>query len=114
MILNPGSKDPGVVDGDIDEASLDIEWSGAVARNASIIYVIDAADPFNALQYAISQNLAPVMSISYGNCEANLTTADRTALIAMTQQANAQGITALAASGDSGLRSIWRCRRCGL
>src|SRR5579883_1258924 len=102
VILNPGSKDPGVVDGDIDEASLDIEWSGAVARNASIIYVIDAADPFNALQYAISQNLAPVMSISYGNCEANLTTADRTALIAMTQQANAQGITVSVPSGDAG------------
>jgi subtilase family serine protease len=102
IILNPGSPDPGIVDGDVIEASMDIEWSGAVARDASIIYVIDANDPFNALQYAIAQNLAPVMSISYGACEAEWTATDRNSLVAMTQQANSQGITISVASGDAG------------
>jgi subtilase family serine protease len=39
--LVPGSKDPGNNDknGDLGEADLDIEWSGAVARNATVIYV---------------------------------------------------------------------------
>jgi subtilase family serine protease len=102
IILNPGSPDPGIVDGDVVEASMDIEWSGAVARNASITYVIDANDPFNALQYAIAQNLAPVMSISYGLCEPQWTTTDRDSLVAMTQQANSQGITISVAAGDTG------------
>lgn len=103
-VLIPGSKDPGVVSGDVDEASLDIEWAGAIARNATIIFVISstASAPFDALQYAVSQNLAPVMSLSYGDCEQNWATTDINSLVATTQQANAQGITISVASGDSG------------
>lgn len=38
--LVPGSPDPGVSNsGDLPEADLDLEWSGAVARNATILYV---------------------------------------------------------------------------
>ena len=44
--LVPSSTDPGVVSGDIDEASLDVEWAGAVAKNATIIYVY-STDVFN-------------------------------------------------------------------
>src|SRR6516162_4683123 len=40
-VLIPGSTDPGVVDGDVVEASLDVEWAGAVAKNASIIFVVN-------------------------------------------------------------------------
>ena len=50
------------------EANLDLEWSGAVARNATIVYVY-SQNVFESLQYAIDQNLAPVMSVSYGGCE---------------------------------------------
>ncbi len=73
VILLPGTTDPGVVSGDIEEASLDVEWSGAVAKNAKIIFVNGGAGGVfkNALQYAIDQNLAPVISISYGDCEAD-------------------------------------------
>src|SRR5436309_945916 len=41
VILVPGTKDPGlgINSGDLNEADLDIEWAGAVARNAKIIYV---------------------------------------------------------------------------
>jgi subtilase family serine protease len=39
LILVPGLKDPGISDDDVPEAHLDIEWAGAVARNAAILYV---------------------------------------------------------------------------
>ena len=40
-------------------------WSGAIARNASIVYVY-ATDPFNPVFYAIDQAVAPVISFSFG------------------------------------------------
>ncbi len=38
QILVPGQSDPGISQSDLPEADLDLEWSGAVARNATIIY----------------------------------------------------------------------------
>jgi uncharacterized protein (TIGR03437 family) len=96
----PGSPDPGISSGDLGEADLDIEWSGAVARNATVIYVY-SDDVWTSALYAVDQNLAPVITMSYGECEqsdlADLPTFQSTA-----QQANAEGITWLAAAGDSG------------
>ena len=102
-LLVPGSKNPGIqsASGDLAEADLDLEWSGAVARNASIIYVY-SLDALSSVQYAIDQKLAPVVSVSYGNCEAESPASDVAALQQWAQQANAQGITWLAPSGDSG------------
>ena len=96
----------GFSDGDEVEANLDLEWSNAVARNATILYVYAGANSatknvFDALLYAMDKNLAPVISTSYGNCEANLTGFLQT-LQQTAQQANAQGQTITAASGDSG------------
>jgi hypothetical protein len=101
VILVPGSSDPGVVSGDVDEASLDLEWSGAVARNSSLIYV-NSGNVFDSELYAIDQNLAPVLSISYGDCERNFTGADLNSLVTGAQQANAQGMTIVGAAGDDG------------
>ena len=89
--------DPGVSSGDQIEADLDLEWSGAVARNATILYVY-SQDVFESVQYAIDQNLAPVISMSYGECELGAPTSYRT----MAQQANAEGITWMNSSGDGG------------
>jgi hypothetical protein len=85
--------------GDISEADLDIEWSGAVARGAQIIFV-NSADTFTSFAYAIDQNLAPVISLSYGTCEFddNILSSHEAQL----QQASAQGITFVNSSGDSG------------
>jgi uncharacterized protein (TIGR03437 family) len=88
--------DPGV-NSDQIEADLDIEWSGAVARQASIVYVY-ASDVFVAAQYAVDRNLAPVLSLSYSACEYYETAAWR----AVAQQAAAEGISWIAASGDAG------------
>jgi len=91
--------------GDEVEADLDVEWSGGVAKNATILYVYTGSNSsqnvFNALEYAIDNNSAPVISTSYGNCEANLGSFTST-LRTLVQQANAQGQTVTAASGDSG------------
>jgi hypothetical protein len=79
------------------EPYLDLEWAGAVARNATLIYVYSNSID-TALQAAVDQNLAPVISESYGSCEMNPVGSTR----ALAQQANAQGITWLNSSGDSG------------
>lgn len=89
--------DPGSNQADQTEATLDLEWSGAVARNATVIYVY-SRNVFESLQYAIDENLAPVISVSYGGCELQASSTYRT----LAQQANAQGITWVNAAGDSG------------
>jgi subtilase family serine protease len=101
VVLVPGSADPGLVKGDLAEADLDLEWAGAVAPKARLIYV-NSTNVLDSLQYAIDQNLAPVASISYGSCERNFSPQDINSLVALGQQANAQGITIVAASGDTG------------
>ncbi len=106
----PYLPDPGVSGGDVGEAQLDVQWSGAVARNASILYVY-SPNVFSSVQYAIDQNLAPVVSVSYGGCELGATYATVDFLRGTAQQASAQGITWVAAAGDSGAAA---CDRQGL
>ena len=101
VMLIPNSTDPGISSDDLPEADLDLEWAGAAARNATILYVY-AFDVMSAVQYAIDQNLAPVVSTSYGSCELETSVSDAQAFRAWARQGNAQGITWFSASGDSG------------
>ena len=94
--------DPGLATGDIEEANLDIQWSGAVAPNANIIFVYSKDALLTSLQNIVSNNLAPVISISYGECEINAPQTDITSVEGYLQQASAQGETAVAAAGDVG------------
>jgi subtilase family serine protease len=85
------------------EADLDVEWSSAVARGANIIFVY-ARDPIDTVQYVVDNDLAPVVSESFGGCEA---TVESTGMSfdtgqSLAQTANAKGMTWLDASGDSG------------
>ncbi len=99
---------PGMQQGDIDEANLDVEWAGAAAPMATVIFIV--GDPvngdgvFDALRYAITTSPppAPIISTSYGACEADFAPSDISFLQSLAQQANVQGITILAPSGDSG------------
>jgi MYXO-CTERM domain-containing protein len=106
LLLVPGSGTSTVVSGDVTEATLDVEWSGAVARGARILFVYTGNDArfnvWDALQYAIDHSLAPVVSTSYGFCEPLLGSANALQLRQLAQQANAQGQTIAAAAGDSG------------
>jgi uncharacterized protein (TIGR03437 family) len=101
MILVPNTKDPGTSKNDLGEADLDLEWAGATAPQASLIYVY-SFDVTDAVQYIIDQNLAPVLSVSYGLCEPETATSDILTMQTWARQANAQGITWLNAAGDSG------------
>jgi hypothetical protein len=99
--------DPGLQTGDVDEANLDIEWAGATAPNAKLIYVItsglnNGSGAFGSLIYAVNNNLAPVITISYGECEVQAPQSDLTSLTNAGQQANTQGQAIVAPSGDSG------------
>ena len=90
-------QDPGLSPVDVVEADLDLEWSAGMAPNATIVYVY-SQDVLLSAQYAVDQNVAPVLSMSYGGCEL----ANTPALRVIAQQANAQGITWVVASGDYG------------
>jgi uncharacterized protein (TIGR03437 family) len=102
MILLPlPFKDPGVSTNDLPEADLDLEWAGATAPHATLVYVY-SYDVTDAVQYIIDQNLAPVLSVSYGLCEPLSLRSDMLTLQSWAQQANAEGMTWVNAAGDSG------------
>jgi subtilase family serine protease len=102
--------DPGIInDGSETEALLDVEWSGAIAKNAQIDFVIAADSDLGigaglslAMFRVIEDNVAPVMSVSFGACETDLGTSGTQGLSGMWEQAAAQGITVVVSSGDSG------------
>ena len=63
----PVGPSPGVT-GAVTEAELDIEWSSAIARGAQITYV-QSSNSVTSAVYAVDQNLASVISYSFGGCE---------------------------------------------
>jgi len=92
--------------GDISEADIDIEWSGATARKAQIVFVT-ANDPngggvVDSMYYAIDNDVSPVITMSYTSpCELfeiGAFDADEAEL----QKANSFGITFMNSSGDTG------------
>ena len=97
---DPGS--PNSLQDDLPEADIDLEWSNAVARKAKIAYVnAPLTGVFTALQYAIDNKVAPVITMSYTTpCEL----ADGTILgdEVELQKANSFGITFMNSTGDTG------------
>ena len=106
LTLRYVSGDPGIQRGDIIEANLDVEWAGGIAKNAGIIFVIGnpitGGGAFDALVYAVDNDLSPVISISYGLCEPDLDTGTLNQMTSAAQQANLQGQTIVTPSGDTG------------
>jgi hypothetical protein len=98
--------DPGV-QGDESEADIDTQWSSAVAKGATIDLVVSETTETTlgvdlSAEYIVDNNLAPVMSESYGICELFIGTAGNTFYNQLWQQASAQGITVFVSSGDQG------------
>jgi subtilase family serine protease len=104
--------DPGLSGGDEGESDLDLQWAGALAPNANIVFVTSQSTMSNPSQitggvdlsalYVIDNNLAPVMSESYGGCEGNIGTAGNAFYNLLWEQAAAQGITVAVSAGDNG------------
>jgi Pro-kumamolisin, activation domain/Bacterial Ig-like domain (group 3) len=101
-VVTVPNDEPGTSSTDLPEAQLDVEWSGAVAPSASIIYVNSMNVLNDSLPYAVDNNLAPIISISYGLCESAASLAALNSFNQLFQQANVQGITIVGPSGDSG------------
>ena len=102
---NPG------VNSDDFEAILDAEWASSAAPSANIV-VAACADTYTTFGgYIAAQNLInssnppPVISISYGECEAENGAASNAAVNALYQQAVAEGISVFVAAGDEGAAS---------
>ncbi len=91
---------PGLVPNAMTEADLDIEWAkGAVAPNATIYFYYAANNLNTAIAAAINANVVQIISMSFGTSEFDSVAVMQQPIF---QQANAQGITMIAATGDSG------------
>lgn len=108
-------------DGDLEENSLDVEWSGAVAPGAQIVLVTDAYnsqnpldatnDPiFDGAQWAVDNVSVSgsavygsrIVSVSYGECELYNGTSSNVAYNNLWETAASTGISVFVATGDSG------------
>ena len=106
VVLN--GTDPGIVSSDDQtEATLDVEWAGAVARGATVEFVVSASTSSSdgvdlSSMYIVNNNIAPVMSLSFGDCEADLGAGGNQFYAGLWSQAAAEGISVFVAAGDSG------------
>ena len=105
-----GGSDPGLVTGDQDEATLDVEWSGAVAPAATVklapaatTQTTDGVDISAAYLVQTIATLPPIISVSYGSCEVEMGSAELAFYNSLWEQAATQGQTALVSSGDGGV-----------
>ena len=93
---------------DLIENSLDVEWSGSVAKNAQIILVasypasVTDDNLYDSESYIVNNLTARVMNVSYGECELSNGTAGNVQYYNLWEQAAAEGISVFVAAGDSG------------
>lgn len=106
LVLVPNSGTSTTYTGDESESDLDVEYSGAIGKGASIyfIYVGNGTNysVWDSIQYAVDTRIAPIISTSYGDCETDMTSSDYTTLNGILAQAAAQGQSVVAAAGDNG------------
>ena len=109
VVLN--GTDPGTSNsGEVSEALLDVEWSGAVAKKATVKFVTTkstaSADGVDlSASYIVNHQAtlgATVMSTSFGQCESTMGSSENTFYNNLWQQAATEGITAFVSAGDSG------------
>ncbi len=99
--------DPGVVSQNEEvEADLDVQWSGAVAKGATIKLVVSRSTRSTdgtvlSAMYIVNNNVAPVLSSSFGFCEGMYFSSSQF-YANLWRQASAEGISVIVASGDSG------------
>jgi hypothetical protein len=110
VIIADNGSDPGIQpppNGDELESDLDVEWAGAVAKGATIDFVISKSTNSTqgvdlAAEHIINHNLAPVLSESFGECELGLGSGGNAFFNSMWQMGAAEMITIVVSTGDSG------------
>lgn len=123
MVLVPNTGASNRVSGDEGESELDLEYSSGNAPGAAVQFIYTGCTTttsstalssstncnnngvFDALTYAVTNNLAPILSLSYGGCESENAAYALSTLEPVLRQANAQGQSILVSSGDSGAAS---------
>jgi hypothetical protein len=110
-IQTDAATDPGVTDP--GENTEDLDMVSAAAPGATLDLVISN---FTATtsgyelsdEYTIDNELAPIMTVSYGECELMIGTAGNTNLNQVFQQGATEGISIFVAAGDSGAATCER------
>ncbi len=106
-IVTVNGPDPGTSDIDLEgEAVSDTEWTGAVAKGATINLVVSESTTTTdgsvlSSQYIVDNNVGGILSSSYGLCELSLASENQF-YNSLWQQAAAEGITVVVAAGDGG------------
>ena len=103
----PNCSDPGV-NPDDGEVELDMQYATAAAPGASIIVATcgTASGVLIAIENVVASNPHPyIMSVSYGECESQLTAAGNAAFFSAYQTAASEGISVFVASGDQAAAS---------
>ena len=104
VVLVPNTGTSTLVSGDEGESEIDIEYAGGTASGSTIQFVYTGNGNnngvFDSLIYAVTQNLAPIISMSYGGCESEEATYATGTFEPYLRQANAQGQTVVVSAGD--------------
>jgi subtilase family serine protease len=101
------SSNPGLVSGDQDESTLDVEWAGATAPGATVKLVAGATTQTSdgvdlSAQYIVNNKIGQIISTSYGSCESDMGSTELAFYNNLWKQAATQGQSALVSSGDAG------------
>ncbi len=108
VIVPTGGIDPGTTSGgDQDEATLDVDRVIGTAPGAGVDLVVSGDSKtvsgiYTAAAYEVNTLVDPVMSISFGDCEANVGQQGVSVWDTLFSAAAAEGISVLVSSGDSG------------
>jgi subtilase family serine protease len=110
VCTDPGteSNPPPCTINDLLENTLDVEWSGAIAKGANIVlvasYPASSSDDnlYDSESYIVTNKVANIMSVSYGECELSNGTAGNVEYFNLWQTAASEGIAVFVAAGDGG------------
>jgi len=112
LVLVPSTGSATVSTGDEAESDLDLEYTGGIAKGATIYFVYVGGNSnysvWDSIAYAVDTLIAPIISVSYGTCETELSTSDYKSLEAIMQQGASQGQSIIASSGDDGSTSCYQ------
>ncbi|HEY2416528.1 MAG TPA: S53 family peptidase, partial [Steroidobacteraceae bacterium] len=108
VIVPAGGIEPGTTNsGDQDEATLDVDRVMGTAPGVGVDLVVSAdsrtvSGIYTAAAYAVNTLVDPVLSISFGDCEANAGQQGVSVWDTLFSAAAAEGISVMVSSGDSG------------
>jgi len=98
--------DPGITASQ-GENTEDTEMVSATAPGATVVLVADVDNAttnalITGITYIVDNEIAPILTMSYGECEANLGSSASSLFSSTFQQAATAGISSFVAGGDSG------------